>query len=284
MSGEEEKNPSESGPRYVWDPKKLTWVETTEAEVRETTAEEAAVAPETREVVEEGFAKAGAEEVAEEVKLEARVEADAREVVAESIAVKGAKAEEGGIQYKGAGIRLVALIVDLVVFVVISVIVGQVSGSSGIINSTSGTTVARALDWQEWLYIGIITTYFVGFWTWRGQTPGKMLTGMKIVKTNGRPIGIGRAILRFFVFFLYLMLWGLTGTLGYLFAIMIGILLIIPFNKKRRTIHDFIAGTVVVGSHAPAPQAVELEASSVSELSDPPGTGESVVDGAEQAK
>jgi uncharacterized RDD family membrane protein YckC len=289
MNREEEKGQSEPKPRYIWDPKKLAWVETTETEIHEAAAERAAVEPETEEVTEESRAKAGAEEVVEEAKAEEYTGV----AVAESAAVESVAVQAAGPQYKGAGIRLVALIIDLVVFLVISIIVGQVSGASGLINSTTGQTVARVVTWQQWMYIGIITTYFVGFWAWRGQTPGKMLTGLKVVKTNGRPIGVGRAVLRYVVFFLYLMLWGFTGTLAFLFAIIFGVLIIIPFNKKKRTIHDFIAGTVVVGSRAPAPQPVEVEASDVSEtaevasaseLSDPSGASESEADKTEQEK
>jgi uncharacterized RDD family membrane protein YckC len=293
MNREEGKGPSEPKPRYVWDPKKLAWVETTETEIQEAAAESAAIEPETAEVTEESRVKARAEEVVEEAEVEAKAEEDTGVAVAESAAVESVAVQAAGPQYKGAGIRLAALLIDLVVFLVISIIVGQVSGASGLINSTSGQTVARVVTWQQWMYIGIITTYFVGFWAWRGQTPGKMLTGLKVVKTNGRPIGVGRAVLRYVVFFLYLMLWGFTGTLAFLFAIIFGVLIIIPFNKKKRTIHDFIAGTVVVGSRAPAPQPVEAEASGVSEtaevasaseLSDPSGASESEADKTEQEK
>ena len=45
---------------------------------------------------------------------------------------------------------------------------------------------------------GISIVYCVGFWVWRGQTPGKMLFGLKVVAADGRPISLGRAILRYF--------------------------------------------------------------------------------------
>jgi len=262
MNPEEKKGASEPKPRYVWDPKKLAWVETTEPEIQEPAMERAAVEPKP-------------EEVLEEAKVEAKAEADTGEAVEEVAAVEGAKVEAGGLRYKGPGVRFVAFVGDLVVFLVISIILGQVPGVSGIVNSVSDARTVSFAAWQQWMYIGIITAYFVGFWTWRGQTPGKMVTGLKIVKTDGSPIGIRRAVLRFIVFFLYLMLWAsLSVSIGVLFAIIIGALIITAFNKKRKGIHDFIAGTVVINSRAPKPEPVEVEASEVPEAAELPGTSE----------
>jgi uncharacterized RDD family membrane protein YckC len=116
------------------------------------------------------------------------------------------------------------------------------------------------------LFAAIILFYFVGFWAWRGQTPGKMLIGAKIVKKDGRPIGIGRALLRFFVYFLYLLLWGFAGSrLIVLFVIIIIALIILAFNRRKRGIHDFIAGTVVIKSRPKKPMPVEYEPSVASE-------------------
>jgi len=262
MNQEEKKGYPEPKPRYVWDPKKLAWVETTEPEIQEPATERASVEPKR-------------EEVAEEAKVEAKAEEAAGEVESETAPVEGVVVQAVGPRYKGPGIRLVALVVDLLVFLVISIILGQVPGVSGIVNSVSGTRTISFAAWQQWMYLGILTVYFVGFWTWRGQTPGKMLAGLKIVKTDGSPIGILRAVLRFIVFFLYLMLWAaLSVNLGVLFAIIIGALIITAFNKKRKGIHDFIAGTVVINSRAPKPQPVEAEAADDTETAEPPGASE----------
>jgi len=266
MNQEEKKGLSEPKPRYVWDPKKLAWVETTEPEIREPATERAAVEPKPEEVVEEAKVEAKAEEVTGEAAAEGAPAA----VIVEAV----------GPRYKGAGMRFVAFIVDLLAFLIISIVVGHLPGFSGVLlNTATGTKVAANISaWQQWVYIVIVTVYFVGFWTWRGQTPGKMVIGAKVVKTDGSPIGIRRAVLRFIVYFLYLMLWGFTGSsLGLLIAIVIGALIIIAFNKKRRGIHDFVAGTVVVDSRAPAPQPVEAEAVDVAEATETaelPGTSE----------
>jgi len=225
---------------------------------------------------------------------EAKVEAKAEEVTGEA-AVEGAPVEVAAIaaagpQYKGAVIRFVAFFIDLVMFLIISIIIGHLPGFGGVVlNTATGTKVAADIStWQQWVYIVIVTVYFVGFWTWRGQTPGKMVTGLKVVKTDGSPIGIRRSVLRFVVFFLYLMLWAALGvSLGILVAIVVGALIVTPFNKKRKAIHDFIAGTVVINSRTPAPQPVEAEAADAAEAAEtaePPVASEPEMDKTERDK
>jgi len=66
-----------------------------------------------------------------------------------------------------------------------------------------------------------------------GGTPGKLLLGMRVVTEALAPVGVGRAFAR------HLLSWFsvLTLFLGYLSA---------PFDRRRRTLHDQLAGTVVI--------------------------------------
>ena len=67
----------------------------------------------------------------------------------------------------------------------------------------------------------------------QGKTPGKMVMGVEIVKTDGSPIGFGRAILRY---------------VGYIISsiiLFIGFLMI-AFDSKKQGLHDKIAGTCVI--------------------------------------
>jgi uncharacterized RDD family membrane protein YckC len=76
--------------------------------------------------------------------------------------------------------------------------------------------------------------YFVGFWTWRGQTPGMMLLGLRVAReTDGASPGFARSILRY---------------VGYLisgFVLLLGFIWI-AFDSRKQGWHDKIAGTVVV--------------------------------------
>lgn len=73
---------------------------------------------------------------------------------------------------------------------------------------------------------------------WRGQSLGKWATGLRIERTDGRPAGFGRIIIR-----------DLVGYILSLLTLGIGFL-IVAFNSRGRALHDIIAGTVVVRSEA----------------------------------
>lgn len=125
---------------------------------------------------------------------------------------------EVAMNYAGFWRRLVAVIID-------GVILGAITG---VLMAIFGAQ--QAASWLGSI-IGII--YVIGFWTWRGQTPGKMVMGIKIIKTDGSPIGIGRAILRY------------VGYLVSTIIIYIGYLMI-AWDSKKQGLHDKIAGTYVV--------------------------------------
>jgi uncharacterized RDD family membrane protein YckC len=78
-----------------------------------------------------------------------------------------------------------------------------------------------------------------------GATVGKRAMGIRVVSTEGNPIGFGTATGRFF------------GNLLNLFTLLIGYLLML-FNARNQCLHDMITSTVVIkensyGAQAPAP-------------------------------
>ena len=76
--------------------------------------------------------------------------------------------------------------------------------------------------------------YDVGCWTLAGQTPGKRLMGVLVVKKNGERVGLVRALLRWLGYWLSGILF-----LGFLWILVDG---------KRQGFHDKLARTVVVYS------------------------------------
>ena len=80
----------------------------------------------------------------------------------------------------------------------------------------------------------IFSIFFViGFWTWKGQTPGKMLFGIRIVMTDGSPIGLRTSILRY------------VGQIIGALLLFVGFLMI-AWDRRKQGLHDKLAGTVVV--------------------------------------
>jgi uncharacterized RDD family membrane protein YckC len=67
-----------------------------------------------------------------------------------------------------------------------------------------------------------------------GRTLGKWATGLRIERSDGAEIGVGRAMIRHFIGYpVSFLLLGLGFLLG-------------AFTPRGRTLHDFICGTVVV--------------------------------------
>jgi len=82
-------------------------------------------------------------------------------------------------------------------------------------------------------FAAFVPLYFVGLWSWRGQTLGKMAMAIRVVRSDGRPASVGTALLRL---------------VGYLFStllLFVGFLMI-AFDSQRRGLHDRLADTIVV--------------------------------------
>ena len=79
----------------------------------------------------------------------------------------------------------------------------------------------------------VVLTYFVFFWTLLGYTPGKALLGLRIVRKDGRPLSVGRALLR------YLGYWvsAIPLFLGFIWIL---------FDHQHEGWHDKLANTHVV--------------------------------------
>ncbi|HEV2131582.1 MAG TPA: RDD family protein, partial [Longimicrobiaceae bacterium] len=84
------------------------------------------------------------------------------------------------------------------------------------------------------LGFGWIGLYFTAFTTlWRGQTPGKRLLGIRVLRLDGKPIGWWASFERFGGYAASI----LTGLRG--FAQML-------WDRNRQALHDKISETVVV--------------------------------------
>ncbi|PCD06668.1 hypothetical protein CMV16_16175 [Peribacillus simplex] len=94
-------------------------------------------------------------------------------------------------------------------------------------------------DWENenfstlfnFLYIVIVPIL------WYGYTVGKRIMGIRIVRMDGKKLGIGTMLMRYLVAAL---VYAITLGIGFIVsAFMVGI------RKDHRSIHDFIAGTYV---------------------------------------
>ncbi len=128
------------------------------------------------------------------------------------------KPKEFALEYAGFWIRLGAGVIDLL-----------------ILGAFSGVLACFFPAPAIWLTSGVVISiaYWLGFWVWRGQTPGKMAAGIKVIRTDSSPVKLQCAIRR---------------CLGYAVStitLFIGFIWM-AFDDRKQGVHDKIADTYVV--------------------------------------
>ena len=129
-------------------------------------------------------------------------------------------------------LRCGALIIDYIIIVAIPVIgllLGRYSGSDG------SKLLSEGLGSASWLIAILVAfTNLIFLPMFSGQTVGKIVTGLRIVRIDGSAPTIGSVAFR------------QTG--GYLLTLAsagIGFFISL-FSSKGRALHDYLAGTVVI--------------------------------------
>jgi len=132
----------------------------------------------------------------------------------------------------GFGRRLVAYLIDAIILWVVGACLGFVFFSLAASGRGQDALTGANLALQC-LSALIALAYLVVFWATSGQTPGKMALGIKVIGTDGAPVGWGKALLRYVGYIIS----GLVFALGFIW---------IAFDSKRQGWHDKIAKTYVV--------------------------------------
>jgi uncharacterized RDD family membrane protein YckC len=140
-------------------------------------------------------------------------------------------------KFAGFWIRCLAYVIDgFVLLVLLTLLVGV--GIFGYATGSETDTVhsfAYSFFERDWGFLNVGAfalnmAYFTFFIGTRGQTPGKMVCGLKVVRLDGTPVGFAQAALR---------------TLGYYlnhFTLCLGFLWV-AFDSRKQGLHDKIAGT-----------------------------------------
>ena len=144
-------------------------------------------------------------------------------------------AATGGMKYSSFWMRLFAFVLDglilglalSVIQVPMALIVGALAPKHAVFS-----VIIAILGWLTITVAGIF--YILYFWATRGATPAKKLLGMRIVRQDGvEPMGWSKAGLR------------LAGYMVSVFIFYMGFLMVL-FTERSRSLHDMIAGTVVI--------------------------------------
>jgi uncharacterized RDD family membrane protein YckC len=132
----------------------------------------------------------------------------------------------------GIGTRAIALATDAALTVVIFMsIVGIAALVASLVGGLRPAWLVGALLASGWLVV--VGTYFVLFWSSAGQTPGMRLLRIRVLGPEGKPLSLGRSLVR---------LVGLALSIVPLFAGFVPVL----FTEQRRGLADFLAGSVVL--------------------------------------
>jgi uncharacterized RDD family membrane protein YckC len=136
-------------------------------------------------------------------------------------------------RYGGLHLRLAAGLVDLLagqaLFFLLIAINGMWSGLLDIALPERPLTT--------WVNCGVMWLYFAVFESSsRWATPGKMLFRLVVTDKLGRRLSFARAAIRFL--------------LKVISACSLAGVLVIPFNRRRRGLHDVLAGTLVIERNA----------------------------------
>lgn len=144
------------------------------------------------------------------------------------------------LELASRGSRLGAAIIDTVPFMVI----GGVAGFMEAMSSASGTSIfegSRLLFvLAAALFMLILVAINCMLLHRNGQTIGKKILGIKIVRSNGDRIGLGRI---FLLRALPMWLLGMLPFIGYLISLVDSLMI---FRESRKCLHDDIADTVVI--------------------------------------
>ena len=152
-------------------------------------------------------------------------------------------------QLSGIGSRFLALALDTVMQFVASVAVILVASFLALRMTVNWAQMARAVQAQStWVFAGMIIGvfliawgYFIFFETiWNGQTPGKRLVRLRVVREGGQPVDLACAATR-----------NLMRYLDFLPALYTVGLISIFFSPRYKRLGDYAAGTIVVKERSP---------------------------------
>lgn len=137
-----------------------------------------------------------------------------------------------GLAYAGFGVRVVAWIIDAVALAIISAALGPLFGTGTVVPVEDGRFVVDYGASGISALAGLV--YFVGFWTWRGQTLGMMPFNLKVLRADdGGPLDVVRSALRY------------VGLIISFAVILLGVIWV-AFDSRKQGWHDKMASTVVV--------------------------------------
>lgn len=147
------------------------------------------------------------------------------------------------------GNRFLAVAIDhfiqyLSIFLIAWFFLSIAGYSSSDIADTSGSLLSEMPKWMVAILIIILFLVFAGYfiafeWLWNGQTPGKRLLKLRVIRDDGRPVTLWEAIARN-------LLRICDAAPGFIVPVYSVGLIVIFLSGRDQRVGDIFAGTVVI--------------------------------------
>ena len=138
-----------------------------------------------------------------------------------------------GVSYAGFWIRAIAWIIDAIALGILTSALAPAFGTGPIIGVADGRQFQ--IDYAANAIGGLIgLVYWVGLWSWKGQTLGMMPFGLWVVRVdNGERVDVVTGFLRY------------VGLIISFVVILLGVIWV-AFDSRKQGWHDKLAKTLVV--------------------------------------
>jgi uncharacterized RDD family membrane protein YckC len=141
----------------------------------------------------------------------------------------------------------IPIVLALLTGIVVALLVGDAVAFTDTTEEDDGFVTT---DYEWWLVASMIAGsawYLLGSWLvlglWKGRSVGRRLTGIRVVRNDGTPVGVGTAFLREAIVKTVLSFLWLPLLLSYLWPL---------WDTHQRALHDMMSSTRVVDDRADA--------------------------------
>lgn len=143
----------------------------------------------------------------------------------------------------GVGSRFIAIFIDTILQGVAYFLLGLVIYVTAVYRTVDRATAHTSNTQAKWLVAGFILLNFLMVWGyfalfeayWKGQTPGKRVMKLRVLKDSGRSITLFEAMAR-----------NLLRIVDSLPSMYVVGLITMVCNRSNKRLGDFVAGTIVV--------------------------------------
>ena len=142
------------------------------------------------------------------------------------------RSEIDALPKAGFWIRVVATFIDAFIVLVLQFLLGTLLAVIGVVSNSGGVGDMAILI--QLFGFAVSCAYYVSFTGYCGQTPGKMVLRIKVIRCDGSPLSYGRAAFREIP---AKFISGIIFGIGYL---------MVAFDGQKQGLHDRMADTYVI--------------------------------------